>query len=405
MSGFATGSLQLTRDLNRAAVLRLIASSGPIARSAIARRLGLSPATVTSLTRELSEQGLLRVAERAPSRGGRPALLLEIVGAAATAFGVKVAPDRLVGVRINLDADVLERFEEPFDTAAPDAPGRIATTLARWLEASKERAPLLGVGLGVPGIANRDGVVNAPMLGWKRLDLAGLVSKEIGLPVLVDNDVNTLAIAERLYGRGRDADDFVTVTLGPGIGLGIVAGGDIHRGYGGGAGEFGHVNVVEDGAACRCGLRGCLETVAADRALVARARRERVIANRSGIERLRQVAETDDRAKAIFADAGAVLGRAVAGIVNVLSPQLVLVSGEGVQAWTYLGEAFEEALRRHVFPPLAGVGVEVDPWDDAKWAVGAAALVLRSTFTAPLDQNPPESSIRARFPRQAEALA
>lgn len=405
MSGFATGSLQLTRDLNRAAVLRLIASSGPIARNAIAKQLGLSPATVTSLTRELSEQGLLRVAERAPSRGGRPALLLEIVGAAATAFGVKVAPDHLVGVRINLDADVLERFEEPFDAAAPEAPARIAAALARWLDASKEKAPLLGIGLGVPGIASREGTVDAPMLGWKRLDLSGLVSKEVGVPVLVDNDVNTLAIAERLYGRGRTADDFITVTLGPGIGLGIVAGGDIYRGHAGGAGEFGHVNVVEGGAACSCGLRGCLETVVADRALVARARRERVISNRSGIERLRQVAETDDRAKAIFAEAGATLGRTVAGVVNVLSPQLVLMSGEGAQAWPYLGPSFEEALRRHVFPPLAGVELEVDPWDDAKWAVGAAALVLRSTFTAPLDHNPPETSIRARLPRQAEALA
>src|SRR6476646_6061988 len=130
MSGFATGSLQLTRDLNRAAVLRLIASSGPIARSTIARELGLSPATVTSLTRELSDQGILRVAERAPSNGGRPALLLEIVGAAATAFGVKVAPDHLVGVRINLDADIVERFEQPLDCAAADGPDRIADVLA-----------------------------------------------------------------------------------------------------------------------------------------------------------------------------------------------------------------------------------------------------------------------------------
>lgn len=404
MSSFATGSLQLTRDLNRSAVLRLIASSGPIARSTIARELGLSPATVTSLTRELSDQGILRVAERAPSRGGRPALLLEIVGAAATAFGVKVAPDHLVGVRINLDADVLERFAEPFDAAAPDAPENIGEALTRWLASSTERAPLLGVGLGVPGIVSRAGIVEAPMLGWRQLNLATLVADKLGVPVLVDNDVNTLAVAERLYGRGT-VDDFVTVTIGPGVGLGIVARGDIYRGFAGGAGEFGHVNVVEGGAACRCGLRGCLETIVADPALVRRARREGVISSRAGIERLRRLAATDERARGIFADAGATLGRALAGVVNVLSPQLVLVSGEGTQAWPYLSEAFESSLRHHVFPPLAGVAVEVDPWDDAKWAVGAASLVLRSTFTAPFDHSPPESSIRARLPRPSEALA
>ena len=99
------------------------------------------------------------------------------------------------------------------------------------------------------------------------------------------------------------------------------------------------------------------------------------------------------------------LGRAVAGVVNILSPQLVIVSGEGTQAWPYLSDAFESSLRRHLFPPLAGVAVEFDPWDDAKWAVGAAALVLRSTFTAPLDHSPPETSIRARLPRRPEVLA
>src|SRR5436189_3166080 len=118
---YRTASAGLSRDLNRAAIFRMIGSAGPIARAQIARRLGLSPATVTAVTRELLDQGLVRVAERAPSRGGRPALLLEVVGGAAASFGVKVAPDHLVGVRVDLEAEVLQRFEAPFDAAAPDA--------------------------------------------------------------------------------------------------------------------------------------------------------------------------------------------------------------------------------------------------------------------------------------------
>lgn len=406
MSSFRTGSVALTRDLNRVAVLRLIASGGPIARTHIARRLGLSPATVTSVTRELLDQGLLRVAERAPSSGGRPALLLEIVGAAATAFGVKVAPDHLVGVRVNLDSDVLERFEEPLDSSAPDAPERIADALARWLGGEGDFPPLLGVGLGVPGISHELGKsVDSPMLGWRDLPLAQRLEERIGVPVLVDNDVNTLAIAERLYGRGRNVDHFLTVTLGRGIGLGIVAGGDIYHGYAGGAGEFGHTTVQDDGPRCSCGKRGCLETVAADPALVARARREGVVTARAGIERLRRVAdEGSAEAQAIFADAATILGRSVANLVNVLAPELVLVSGEGTQAWRHMAAAFDTALRTHLFGPLAGVVVEVDPWDDAKWAVGAAALVLRSTFTPALEPVSADTSIRARLPRVPEAL-
>jgi predicted NBD/HSP70 family sugar kinase len=404
---FPTGSTGLPRDLNRASILRLIAAAGPIARTHIARRLGLSPATVTSVTRELLDQGLLRVAEVAPSKGGRPALLLEIVGAAATAFGVKVAPDHLVGVRIDLDADVVERFEQPLDCAAPEAPARIADTLAAWLQSGDEHPPLLGVGLGVPGISDALGqTVDSPMLGWRGLPLAALVEERIGVPVLVDNDVNTLAVAERLYGRGRNVDHFITVTLGRGIGLGIVAGGDIYHGYAGGAGEFGHVCVVPDGARCSCGNRGCLETVAADPALVARARREGIVGARAGIERLRRVADQGNaQARAIFADAAATLGAAVANLVNVLSPQLVLVSGEGTQAWRHFAAAFDEGLRSHLFGPLSGVVVEVDPWDDAKWAVGAAALVLRSTFTPALQPDQPDPSIRTRIARAAEVTA
>src|SRR5215475_12783551 len=116
---YRTGSTGLSRDLNRVAILRLIGASGPIARTHIADRLALSPATVTSVTRELLERGVIRVADRAPSKAGRPALLLELVGGAATAFGAKVAPDHVVGVRVDLDAEVLERFECEFDATTP----------------------------------------------------------------------------------------------------------------------------------------------------------------------------------------------------------------------------------------------------------------------------------------------
>jgi predicted NBD/HSP70 family sugar kinase len=355
------------------------------------------------VTRELLDQGLLRVAERAPSSGGRPALLLEIVGAAATAFGVKVAPDHLVGVRVNLDSDVLERYEEPLDSAAPDAPERIADALARWLagDGAADFPPLLGVGLGVPGISHELGKsVDSPMLGWRDLPLATQLEERIGVPVLVDNDVNTLALSEHLYGRGRNLDSFVTVTIGRGVGAAVVANGQLVRGRGGAA-ELGHVPVDPAGPLCECGNRGCLEAFAADPALLAAARAARLVGPEAGIEDLRDLARGGDAAAlALFADAGARLGRAVAMLVALFDPELVLLSGEGTASWPYLGPAFDSAYDASAFPPLRDVPIEIDPWDDLKWARGAAALVLQAPFTDAAGQ---VSRVRERLVRGSAA--
>jgi predicted NBD/HSP70 family sugar kinase len=301
---------------------------------------------------------------------------------------VKVAPDHLVGVRVDLEADVLSRFSAPFDATAPDALQVLGDVLTGWLAESSSSAPLLGVGLGVSGVVDvATGALDSPLLGWRAVPLARRLQERLELPVYVDNDVNTLAVSERLYGRGRDAEHFLTVTIGRGVGLGIVAGGDIYRGFRGGAGEFGHTTAAVDGPVCTCGKRGCLESLVADPALVVQGRRARVLTKTDGIERLRALAdEGNAKAQRIFADAGATLGRAVADLANVLSPELVLVSGEGTEAWPHLDDTFRAAFGAALFSPLGGVRVEVDPWDDAKWAVGAATLVLRASFATPLDE-------------------
>jgi predicted NBD/HSP70 family sugar kinase len=337
------------------------------------------------------------VAQSAPS-GGRPALLLELVGGAATAFGVKLAPDHVTAVCVDLEAVVLDRFEAPFDPSSATALRDLATTLRSWIDALQDGPPLLGIGLGVSGVFDsRTGTLDSPMLGWHGVPIARELEEELKLPVVVDNDVNTLAVAERLYGRGHDVDNFFTVTIGRGVGLGIVANGDIYRGFRGGAGEFGHVCVEKDGQLCTCGKRGCLETVVGDPALVAAARAKKIIGPRQGIAKLREVATSGDlQARQIYQRAGQTLGRAVADLVNVLSPELVLVSGEGTEAWAHLSEGFDQAYRANVFSPLGQVQVEVDPWDDAKWAVGAATLVLRASFTAPQDTTDGEA-VRARL--------
>lgn len=405
MARLRRGSSALIRDLNRAAILTLIGEEGAIARVEIARRLALSPAAVTEITRELVADGIVQEVDQAPSSGGRPPIRLALVGTAAQAIGLKVAPDHLATVRARLDGEVLGHETEPFEASAPNVADRLLARLRQVIdETDQTSSPLLGVGLGVPGVVDDGGVVSAPSVGWHRLELGSFLRSRLGVPVLIDNDVNTLAVAERLYGRGRGVDHFITVTIGRGVGLGIVVSGDVYRGARGGAGEFGHVPVADEGPACSCGRHGCLEALIADPALA----REAVAAglvradSPDAVADLRRAAETGNAtARAIYARAGATLGRAVGGLVNVLSPQLILISGEGTEAWPHMAGAFDEALRRALFAPLGDVQVETDPWDDVKWARGAAALVFRAALGASLYERQLDIDVRTRLEQLA----
>lgn len=389
------------RDVNRSAVLRLIGHRGPISRAEIARQLGVRPGTVTALTRGLIAAGIVRPYETVASKGGRPAELLALVGSAAAAIGAKVAEDHLAIVTANLDGTVLSSRTVAFDALRGNPFTALADALEPEVRAADRDHVLLGVGLGLPGFEDPfgTGVVQAPLLGWRHLPLGEHLSRSLGVPVLVDNDVNTLAVAENLYGVGRGFDHFLTVTIGRGVGMGIVIDGELYRGARGAAGEFGHVRVDRDGLPCACGKRGCLETVASEQAMVAAARRRRVLGRADGPEQLVAKAAAGNRAALeIYREAGTALGRSLAAVLVVLNPQAVVVGGEGTRAWQFLAPAFHEALDAEAFPPTVGAtAVHVERWDDDKWALGAASLVLRAPFVTPLQEHPVIEEIRGRL--------
>lgn len=384
---YSTGSKSLIRQLNRSAVLNLIQHEGPIARVTIAKRLGLSAASVTSIVGELETLDLIHEVAQARSAGGRPAELLALNADAAGVIGVKLADDHLAGVLSDLSGTVLASQTHQLRSHSPTA---VANGIDRLIAALRAEHPslrrVLGIGIGMPGVIDgRRGVcVDSPILDWRDVPLSRLLGERFEMPVLIDNDVNTLAVAESLYGAGRRVDDFVTVTIGRGVGLGMVLGGQLHRGRLGGAGEFGHLPVGDIEAECECGRRGCLEAVVADGAVLRAARGVGVLRRGEGIESLAERAESGagPEARALFVAAGEQLGVAIAGLVNVLSPSLVIVSGEGMRARAAIEEGLRRGMHDHLFPPLAGVEVLLEPWDDAKWARGAAALVLEAFFSA-----------------------
>lgn len=367
-------------DETRMAVLALL-SRGPASRAAIARELDLSPATVSQITKRLLRQGVVGLRELVPSEGGRPGQLLGIVGGAAHAIGVKLAADHLVLVDVGLDGQMVATSTARYNALAPDAIPRLVAEVESFLGRGVGR--LLGVGIGVPGLVQRPdiGEVEAAVLGWSKLPVGDYLRKALGAPVLVENDVKALAVAEHLYGRGRERKSFVVVTIGRGVGFASFADGVLRRGVHGGAGELAHVVIVPDGATCACGAKGCLEAYVGARGLVTAARAEHVLGPREGLGRLRMLADAgSEQAQQIYALAAERLATAIAGPVAAIDPDVVFVAGEGTSAWSHWDQPFRRTLKRLLPSPIRDVAVEVDEWDESNWAHGAAAIVLATPF-------------------------
>lgn len=370
-------------DLLAAAILGLLGTQGPNSRADVARALGVSPASVTQLTKDLIARGLVAELDHAPSNGGRPGRLLGLVRSAGGAIGAKVTADHVAVVDVDLDGTVRGSASYPFDPDVPDAIDALGHILGSVVD--DHAGHLLGIGVGIPGSvdAQASGIVEAPTLGWSDAHVGPLLRSCLGVPVLVENDVNTLAIAERLYGTGRQHESYMIVTIGRGIGCGIVVDGAVYRGASGGAGEIGHVPVSFDGSLCGCGARGCLEAHIGDEALLHAALERGVVGPRGTLAGLRRAADRGDEiAQGIYRDAGALLGRALAGVVHIVDPEIVVLLGEGIGAWRHWEPGFEPSFRGHLMPGRRNVPFVVEPWEEDKWALGAASLVLATPFDA-----------------------
>ena len=368
-------------DVSRSAVLAQLGAR-PASRAELARVLSVSPALITQVVRDLLADGLIKELEQSPSQGGRPARLLGLVTSAGRAVGLKIAPDHLVFVDVALDGTVIRSAQEPFDASAPTLLDDLSRSVRAYL-ATDDDLPVLGIGVAVPGTVDSQasGVVDSVQLGWAQTPLGAHLRRSLGLPVLVENNVNALAIAERLFGIGRSYDTFATLTIGTGVGLAIVMDGGVMRGGAGGAGEIGHLPVVANGSPCTCGNRGCLETVVGQQALEQTGRDLGVIKPAEGIDELVAAADAGDvRAQTIFENAGHTLARAVAGLVQILDPEVIVLLGEGTAAWAHWSVGFEPEFRACLLPSRRGVPLMLETWNDESWAQGAACLVLSTPF-------------------------
>jgi predicted NBD/HSP70 family sugar kinase/biotin operon repressor len=366
-----------TRTFNQQLVLRALHDDSPLSRADLARLTGLTRTSVSDLVGSLIDDGLIEEVGRGRSSGGKSPILLRVAPEGRHLIGLDLAEAQFSGAVVNLRGEILRSIHLPLEGRNGDATVELVFRLLDALRAD-DRSPLLGIGIGAPGvIATRSGTVRWSVnLDWADLRLGPLVESRYGVPVVVANDSHAAALAELTFYRRPRPNNLIVIKVGRGIGAGIIVNGQLFQGDGYGAGEFGHVSLGHDGDPCRCGREGCLETRASMRALVDAAQAvEPTITDETGLVAAFKAGLPGVRR--IVLDAARELGVAVGWLIGLLNVRHVLLVGPVVEFGDdWLGEVRRYA-RSSVLALLAGdTQIEFGHVHDDVVVLGASALLM-----------------------------
>ncbi len=351
MSGpLGPGSQAALRNANQQRVVALLQSFGELTQAQLAREAGLAPATVSNIVRQLTSTGSVVLAD-GPGRGR----VVRLARAAGLAMGIDYGHRHITVAAADMSHQILaeRRVVLGPSVSADQGLDQVVILFDQVLEEiGGFRSDVASVGMGLPAPINfRTGEVGALSIlpGWVGANAAELASYRLGVPVVVDNDANLGALAEHTWGAGRGFDDVAYFKMSEGVGAGLIVEGKVFRGTDGTAGEIGHTTVDEFGAVCRCGNRGCLETMVAARSVID------LLEPRHGpgltIARVVEMATAGDVASVrVLADTGRQAGVAVANLCNLFNPSRVVIGGELALAGDLLFAPMREMVRRCGIP-------------------------------------------------------
>jgi predicted NBD/HSP70 family sugar kinase len=351
----APGSQASLREANRLRVLEALREQGAMTQIEIAGTTGLSPATVSNMVKELDAAGAVELSRSI--RNGRRAVLVTLATGNTLLAGIAFG-DRDVRVAIATgprDIVARQRMPLPAYHNADEGMERAARLLHDLVEKTgKEMSDVKAVGVGIPApVDSVSGQVGSEsiMPGWRGVEVADEMETRVGAPVSVDNTANLGALGELRCGALQGVQHGAYIKLSYGVGAGLVLGGEVFRGSAGTAGEIGHLTIDEHGPICRCGNRGCLETFIGAHALT------EALAGSHGRLTLRDIIakaiEGDQGCRRVLEDAGRHLGVAVAGLVNLLNPEVIVIGGQLATVGEIITEPMRRALDRSAIPSAA----------------------------------------------------
>jgi glucokinase-like ROK family protein len=381
-----TGDLSLVKKINKSLVLDYIRAHSPISRARIAELTGLTKATVSSLVNEWIESNLTYEIGVGQSSGGRKPMMLLFNSTAGFAVGIDLGVNYILAALTDLNGTIIEEVRVDHKNESVE---HVFAKLTACISEIISRAPastygIVGIGIGIPGISDSDGnVLFAPNLGWDHVPLQTMVEEKFDIPVVIDNEANAGAVGEKQFGVGQSAKHLVYISIGMGIGTGIIINNELYRGISGFSGELGHISIQHDGRKCPCGNYGCWELYASENALLEQAKNELEDSSITVEELLKLADEGNGIAIQLFERLADYLSVGIVSIINGLNPESIIIGGRLADAQKWLRRPMLDSLERRSLPyPRAQLNVQFSELGIRATVLGACSFAITKFFAS-----------------------
>ncbi|WLR61753.1 ROK family protein [Guptibacillus hwajinpoensis] len=338
---------------NKSIVLQVIKDNTPISRADIAKMTGLNKSTVSSLVSELLLEELIYESGPGESSGGRRPVMLLFNELAGFSIGIDLGVNYMLGILTDLNGNIVKEEKLNFYDLTYK---KIESQLIAMIKSLSMNTPsckygVIGIGIGVPGIVNKDGeILLAPNLGWKNIRLKTIIEDEFAIPVIIENEANAGAYGEKKFGVGQAFDNIVYVSAGIGIGVGLLLNGKLYQGHEGFSGEMGHMTIDVNGLECRCGNKGCWELYASENTLLKKAKELKLNPHKGKelcLDALIKLANTDQRSADLFEEIGTYLGIGINNIINIFNPEQVIIGNRLASAKKWIKKPINKHIKDH----------------------------------------------------------
>ncbi|WP_042352431.1 ROK family transcriptional regulator [Bacillus massiliigorillae] len=386
MNKARTGDQYLVKKINKSIVLNTIQQCSPISRAQIAKDTNLNKATVSTMVTELLNESLVYEIGQGQSSGGRKPVMLYFNNKAGYSIGIDLGVNYILAILTDLRGEIIEEYTETlhsreFHTVLQSILHLIEKLI---LEAPASPYGIVGIGLGIPGFVDTKGqILQASGLEWKHVDLIPYIEDKFNIPITIENEANAGALGEKIYGLGNKATNLIYISIGMGIGTGIIINNNLYKGSTGIAAEMGHMTIELKGKKCFCGNRGCWELYASEYALIEEAQKLKGFKNTTvTLEKLLEEAYNGNKEIInLFHHIGEYLGIGITNIINTLNPEIIIIGNRMGRFEKWITNSLERVLDERLSPHhREATQIIFSNLDHYSIALGSSFLAISNFF-------------------------